>query len=491
MKEVYSNILSFAGYTFNTYSDIHPPPLDIEIGRNSTYVAKSRKSKKKKYGTNIISMCYSILIACLICWSVPYNAYIAFNSANLADFGRSWFQILYVVLYYYGIKYFKQNHFYENIMTNSNLMKFLKSYIPMAFILSLSLAIINLVILILTNMPIYNYRVLYDNANENHKFFIGLLLILESLYSYQTFTINACIFVVNMKYHSDTVSNYKNELTEYIRNSMSTIRKLNIVAIEYSQMKDNFDQTVTLLTPFFSFLNFMGFITVYFYLRSLDTLSITEITNMVLFFLVDCIYIDAIQKVYSNVSAISDIIGSTSVIATFFGNKKYSLPDFNKINKMHYDNNILQDPDVTRIHNYSSNEPVDICSLSEHSEHALTEHELNELSAKQKPIEPVINKPTLTETKLTEPIQHEQAKTSVTREIVNTNQVALRQVLQSSVSTDQMMDWLILQGIVGGRWKTFRIYGVEFTNTALLSKIFGIFVSVILSAEIGSHLNWW
>ena len=75
--------------------------------------------------------------------------------------------------------------------------------------------------------------------------------------------------------------------------------------------------------------------------------------------------------------------------------------------------------------------------------------------------------------------------------IVANNYSILEQTLTTSISIDQSLDWLLLQVIVGGQWNTFRLFGIELTDTTIIARLFGLVVTVLISAEIGSILNWW
>jgi hypothetical protein len=485
--DIYKKILKFSGYVYNNGDNIHPEPLNIDYGKNNIFVARHIKGKNNKCDIRILYKVYNLLICLLMLWPVVYGLYLSIVKSEFSDFGRTWFQIIYVVLYYYGICYFNKNHFYENIVVNSKLMEFVKLYIPLTSILCIVLTLINVLSITIFDSYLHIYTDIYDMSNSIQKVFVVILLILESIYSYQTFTINACIFVVNMRYHRNSVSEYKKNLSEYIKNSMSTIRKLNIIAIEYSLMKDKFDQTVELLTPFFSFLNFLGFLTLYFYFN-VDDITNSEIINIILFLLVDVIYVDSIQKMYSNISGISDIIGSTSVIATFFGNKKNIVSNLNtmkvKVNKnqnevvihppskidnevvIHppskIDNDVVIHPPSKINNNVVIHPPSKINNDDNNKQENNNENKENNISSDD----------------------------NISKGYEYDNDIAMEQMLQSSISTDQMIDWLILQGIVGERWRTFRIYGVEFTNTAILSKLFGIVIAYLISSEIIGFIQW-
>lgn len=445
--DTFEYILYFSGYIFDFESNVHHPPLDIELGRYNTYIAKSRSIKQEHKRKIYAEYCYIIFIFATMFWILPYTCYMAIRDKNIDHFGRSLFQLIVVSQYYNGIKYFNHTHFYENIVSNSNIMYYMKILLPSVSIASLILTIFN-VILLGSDVYIHGYSDIYTNSNTIEKILLLILYFFDSIYSYLTFTLNACVFVINMVNHKNTVSDYSHSLINYIKNSMDTIQKLNIIAIEFSQMKDKFDQTVIYLTPFFTTFNFIGFIMIYFYLRTIrdGTITPAEIINMILFGIVEVIYIVAIQTVNNNIINIADTISSNSVITTFFGNKR-----FNRI--------ISPLDEVTDdIVDNKKNNMNDLENSSKFKD--MNDNDINK--------------------KITILDNH----------IVKIHSMVTHNLI-ASISADQMMDWLVLQGIVSGKWQTFRIFGIELTDSKLISRIFGIFATVLISSEIGTLLSWW
>lgn len=444
-------ILFFAGYTFEYENSVNVAPLDIELGIRNTYIAKQRSPKKEALGRKILTTLYEIFIFVTIMWSVIYGLYMSIRDKDISHFGRTWFQILFALQYYYAIKYFAHNHFYENIVCNKNLHWYISISVPLSLFISFVLAIMN-VVLLNHNYKYHVYDEIYNNTDVTGKVFLSIALFMDSIYSYLTFTVNACVFSVNMLYHRTTVTNYAGSLTSYIKNSINTVRKLNNVAVEYAQMKNRFDNTVTLLTPFFSTLNFIGFITIYFYLDALNNnkLSVMEYINLVLFFVTEFVYLISIQAVNTNINNIGDIITSNSVITTFFGHKQFS---------RNMPINDLSEKDGPSV----MNEEMDDIKLVDPIK-STNDDDINEITEKQN-------------------------KNFQNVESPNTGMI--RQIMVSTISTDQMMDWLLLRDIINNRWRTFRIFGVEFTDTRLIAKLFGIFVTILMSAQIGFILNWW
>jgi len=442
--DIFGYILYFAGYTFDFESNVHQPPLDIEMGRQNSYIAKPRTVKRLRTRQKCAEYTYIVFIFLTMFWLVPYTCYMSIRDNDITHIGRSLFQMIVVLQYYNGINYFSQNHFYENIVSNSDLMKYMRLVIPGISLISFGLTIFN-VVLLGQGINIHGYSELYDVSNTVEKVFLLMLCFFDSIYTYLTFTINACVFVVNMIYHKNTVSAYSNSLINYIKNSMDTVQKLNIIAVEFSQMKDKFDQTVTCLTPFFTTLNFVGFAMIYFYLRAYSKNIITpnEIVNMILFIIVEVIYIVAIQAVNSNITSIAETISSNSVITTFFGNKRFNrtIPPLDEAVE---DSKSDMEQETVRYRQYKDVE----CDN--------------------------MNKKIII----------------IDNHIVKIHSM-MKQNLIASISADQMIDWLILQGIVSDRWKTFKIFGIEITDTTVIARIFGIIATVLISSELGYLLNWW
>jgi hypothetical protein len=74
---------------------------------------------------------------------------------------------------------------------------------------------------------------------------------------------------------------------------------------------------------------------------------------------------------------------------------------------------------------------------------------------------------------------------------LNANNMMERQIVIASVTTEQMLDWLVLGNIVSRKWKTFSVFGVELTDTTLISRLIGIIVSILVTTQIGQLFQWW
>ena len=440
-----SNILYIAGYTFDFENNIYTKPLKIEVGRHNTFIAQYRIPRSESLKHKVLTSLFRVLIYFLLTWSIPYLLYMSIRDNNVFTFGRSWFQLLIVAQYYSASSYFSNNHFYENIMCNKNLKKVVNISFPCVFTLSLMLSIMN-VLLLNYGFRYIGYDEIYKNSNITSKVFMSILIFIESFYSYLIFTLNSCVFAINMLYHKTTVHNYYMSLGNYIKNSMNILRKINIIATEFAQMKSKFDNTVDLLTPFFSALNFIGVITMYFYLNALkiNDLGVNEYINSILFIIIELIYICSIQTVNTNILNISLIISSNNLISIFFGNKQFNrnMPSIDKPINL-YTSKKKIDIDIKRFNNDQDNNQDN---------------------------------------------NNEEKKDDTYLTSINS---IMKNIMVSSISTEQMLEWNVLRNIVSSRWNTFRIFGVEFTDTTVIAKLFGLIVGILISSQLGSILKWW
>lgn len=466
-------ILNFAGYTFDFKDKSQVPPLDIEIGRHNTFIARQKSQKNSCICNVCCKYTYSIIIYLLILWLLPYTAYMAIRDRNVILFGRSLFQVIIGLQYYYAKVYFANNHFYENIVSDKKMTKYMKCILIIVSIITFILSSIN-VYMLNSNIKMHGYTDIYNNMSSSivNKALLSTLLFISSLYSYLTFSVNASIFSINMLYQKNTVESYSKMLNNYIRGSVNTFRKLTNIATEYSQMKYRFDNTVTLLTPFFTILNCVGFVTIYFYIDAIiiQNLSATEMINIILFLIVDIIYIIAIQSVNSNIKKISETILSNNVIATLFENKRYnkSMPVIEKTTLRHEPIETIErhvpilsytkDIDMNELHN------IDLSSDTEKK---------------------YIN---IQETDLPNAFYND---TNIHNQYSANTYELTQHIMVACISTHQMIDWIVLRHIVKEPWYAFTIFGISFTDSTLLTKIFGAIVSVLITSKLGNIGNIW
>lgn len=471
MTSLIGLILYFAGYTFDYDDNLNDSQLTIEK-RFDNYIAISRTVEQKSFCRKIMTKLYAFFIVFTILWSVPYGLYMAIRDYDINIFGRTLFQVLIGVQYYYAQKYFNKNHFYENIICNKQLKNYIKITIPLSLCISVIIAIIN-VSLLNSGFRIHVYDDIFLLNGDISKIIISILLFFDSIYSNLTFVLNAFIFSINMLHHREIVTNYAKNLDEYIKNSIDVIKKLNNIAIEFSQMKNKFSNTVELLNPFFSTLNFIGFIVLYFYLEAINQkdMGIIEYINFSMFIVVEIIYIIAIQSVNSGINSISDTLSSNNLITTFYGQKKTNkIMPFNEkadIETGQLLNGLNIERRGSTVLSPSHDLTINVIGNDNHNEyHRHFNFANTQNDNMQSNIQTIMKDITIT-------------------------QDLLKNIMISSISSDHMIDWMVLKNIVGAKWDSFQIFGIEFNDTTLITKFSGLIIAGLVTSQFGVILNWW
>lgn len=491
-------LLYVTGYTYDYKENVNDPPLNIRAASNSTYVTREVSARKKGCISRIPGHLYNALVIIIMIWRVFYTAYMTIRDKDIVPFGRSIFQILFVMQYILGIMYFRKKHFYQNISTKSEMITLLKICAPFTIVISLGLAITHTA-LMATGTNIHGYSDIYDEASLTGQISLAVLLFVDTIYSYQTFMINTCVFVINMIFHKNHVSSYAKDLTDgFIRSDQDVSSKVNTISTEYSLMKDAFDETVAVLTPFFTTLNFVGFLSIYFYVLAIKDkdISADEITNLVIFVIVEVVYIISIQSVNMSITKISDATSSTAMVAMYFtgnaGDDYHTLEMFSraKLGQVDVEMGMLRghmQKITTRGNNDGNNNNFhkkdNSGSFTDGSEYEGTNSSGNAGNGSDNHG----SKSKRDQEYVFEDIYHHHASGG---EVYTTDpnlNASMRNVMTTVNGVQDMMNWIALQGITSAQWRTFRIFGVQVTDMTLISRLFGLAVAILISAELGDR----
>lgn len=414
-------ILYFIGYIPQQENTIYSP-LEIEVLQNGTYTTIIKKPYTPHIFYKIVKKLYEIFIFCVIAWTIPYSLYLAICNKNVFIFFRSLFKILYTIQYLCATQYFKKQHIYENIICNTTLNYYINTVLPLMCCISFIISSLNIYFIQLN----YNYHIyseIYENMNNT--IFICILFFFDSLYSYISFAINACIFLINMFYHKQIIKDYSINLEIYIRHNINITKKINNIAIEFIKMKSSFNNTVTLLSNFFSSLTILGLFSLYVYINDIN-IGAGECINIILFVSVECLYIYSIHIVNEHIEKIRNIICTSIVLATTVFSNNISL----------------------------YNDKFAICDKETKND-----------------------------------IDSDEIANNIREEIQSSN-ILLKEVIITNVSNQYMLELLSLRTIINEPWKTFQIFGVEFTDLTIVTKFLGIIIIILMSTKVSYILNW-
>lgn len=302
-----SQLLSIVGY-FNNDFDEHSP-LNIDYNNPNIYVQLN--TKKHTY-IKIIKYVYNILILGIMSWSIFLTLYWGIKYDNFKSFGKNLFQIIIVLQYLYGIKYFKK------FKLSSAYNTYFLSFLWISIFIGLSIAI-TFVVLVKHEFYVNVYSELYSYDNNNG---ILLLLLFDKSFSYCTFMINTSIFISRMIYHKTKMNNYSKKIEEFSETPMNLINKINTIITEISKIKNDFSVSVVSLNAFFVVFNLFGFPYLYISILTFANgiIHIDQIIDVVLFILIELIFILTSKNIKESRESIYEVISSPFYVNNFVRN---------------------------------------------------------------------------------------------------------------------------------------------------------------------------
>lgn len=308
---MYKYILCFLG--LYEYKDTNNNVINYKISRNnsikilSNILTDNDLQIKYKY-------IYNIFIFLIISINIILTlSYIFINNATMLSIFEKSFNFIFIVNYYNSISYFKKEHLY-NIINGNNIIKKYNNYLIIALI-----CIFILIILHIIFIPIsYNY---FINRNINYLiYFLMLCLILETLYGYMIFFLTIITFFIVMKYHKDNIQRYTEKVSDYVKKPTGTNTKINIIAIEYSRLKDEYSDTVDNLNNFFGYMHICSLISLYVSILTIqnNTYNYITIINTCIFMICEIMYVNLIKDVNINIDKIVNLLSSSQFVTSMF-----------------------------------------------------------------------------------------------------------------------------------------------------------------------------
>lgn len=224
------------------------------------------------------------------------------------------FQLLFFVQFIFGNLYFSKNHLIEKIKRPQIISQYYSS-ILLGFILSILVGLTYLILNIL-DYKILGYYEFYNQTSTYSKALMSLLIFIEKFFSYLSFFTNLITFTLIMKYHQEFIETYSAQLQNIIISSMDEL--IIKVINDFTNMRIDFKNTIEELNNIFSSFNFIGIIAIYFTLNNINYNYI----NIIIFLVIESIYIWSIYKVRSSVDNIINNFSSPFFIAQILSNKK-------------------------------------------------------------------------------------------------------------------------------------------------------------------------
>ncbi len=296
-------LLNVSGYGLHTEkNDRTEYNLDLIVPNITPTVSKK----------NIFKWIYVALVFLTIGWTIIYAIIQTILTGDKVWLYRITFQLLIALQYLIAMSYFNKSDLFTKLNNLPALILPFKKMLVLSACVSVCVAITCLT-LVIKGYRVFIYTSIYKETKSTGILF---LLFFDELFSYLTFLTNVSGFAINMMYHRDRLIFYNNKMGAFSLSSVSLAQKINSITVEYTYLKEEYGNTVDILNSFFVVLNTLGILHTYFVLNLIDTSTIQfkEFWDIILYFVVEYIYIMSAQKVKRALDSIAGVIQSPTYI---------------------------------------------------------------------------------------------------------------------------------------------------------------------------------
>lgn len=410
---------------------------------------------KKTICRNILNYFYMTFVLSIIGWPCVYSIINSGINHNSNYFTSSIFSFMYLAQYITGVLLYKEKYFSDAMKTIKDHSTIMISIYVIMSLIALALSITAGMLLIF-DVNVNIYTVIYNNANLVGKIFILIAIVFHKLYSYNVFFVNIITFTYILTNHSRGIKSYKNKLNTIINENTSNIC-INDIIKEYTELKKYHSESVNYLNNMFTSTTLIGVIAAYFIVMDFETNFVGVFTycDIIFFICVEGIYLYVINKIKSSVNDIKTIISSMSFVIKFL--------DRSDLVDMRGD--VYQD--------YKKNDGDEEDAI--YSKKINTANILTPRSSNVQNIISIIDEVNSTHPDINK-------KINVIKNIVLRNYIITH---ENAVETD----WIILYTKLSEPWDYFAFFGFEIDDVQIIQKLTVIVIGLIgilrLNAKIG------
>lgn len=338
----YTNILYILGYGW----DHKPIYLDNNIDDNDKNTAiisisilndnldiNEKITNKNYYIRTFINYIYISVITCLLSWNYIYSIIYSLIYCDFKYLTDNMFQLLFITQYIFGYVYFSKNHLYDILKSNTFKPLTYTFWLYIAIFCSIIFTSLTVILLNVNQDIIIYSQIINSTSCAWIKILINVLLFVEKFFSYLCFFVNMITFSYVKIHNKKKIESFNNTLSSHSTNSISHI--VNIVSEEFFKMRKEHNLTIDNLNYIFSSANITGLIALYFTIKNINnkTFYIMEIINVIIFLVIESIYLYCINSVKQSIDNIKEEMVSVNSISQIF-NKSEDFVIINNNNKI-------------------------------------------------------------------------------------------------------------------------------------------------------------
>ncbi len=311
----YDVVLRLMGYSLylDKSSGNADNPIELQTSGNNilpVFVNNdvAQLASKKQRAILVLKYMYNAIIFSLIAWSFVYSLIISIKTRDVNYTGGCLFQLIFSVQYIVGIWLFNHDYFYKKIQSCKSMEKHLSIILPISVIIGTMLSI-SVALITFLNAQI-NETSITNIFRSNSSPVLIFVVLIDKFFSYGSFLMNVSVFVVLMFHHQNEIIQYSHKIKEYMISSVPLSTKVSTISIELVRMNDELGETIQKLTWFFTSLNVIGLSSMFFITRTFsnDGVNSIDMFNLILFLLIEYVYISFAQKTRKSIDAINSNI---------------------------------------------------------------------------------------------------------------------------------------------------------------------------------------
>lgn len=316
---MFALLLKIIGFGTRRKNIVYGDLVTSGSGSNINISENTTNNTSKYYFCYYLTFIHNFFAFALISWQIVFSLYRAILLGDENRFFRYMFQLIFSAYYFFGMLYFNKDHFYEKIKRYNSIKKIADISSIIIILASLIISSINVANL-LTGINVHNYTYIFNNVDSNTS--LCVLLFFDTFFSYMAFLTISLTFALLMSYHASILKEYMNNFDNYASGSVNNNKKINMIGKEYPVLRNEFSETVSLTNSFFVTLNIFGVIGLYITINLFKNKKhvYTDILNLVLFFIIEIVYIRSVQYVKQLVSKINDALSSQQFVNSMFRN---------------------------------------------------------------------------------------------------------------------------------------------------------------------------
>lgn len=310
----YSNILYILGYGWNfkplyisddlNLSDRNKNIVifNLDVNDNDSLDIDISQKKQKFNIFKLFNTLYFLIILSIISFPFITSIIYSFLENDIQYVINNVFQMLFILQYIAGSIYFSKIHIYNILEKNIKKPLIYTFWLYIGFILSFVLSLFNIIMFNL-NLDIIVYSdVIIKYPYLWLKIILNIILFTDKFICYLCLFVNMISFLYVKIYFKNKINNFSKKIKLHSLNNYTNI--IGSVGEEFFRFKKEYNKMISKLNHIFSFFNITGLLALYFLIKNMTQgiFHIMEITNIILFIVIDGIYIFVISQV-------NDIIG--------------------------------------------------------------------------------------------------------------------------------------------------------------------------------------